>query len=298
MERRRFLLAATALLAAGCARVPPKKDVAGAAGLATPAAPGQLLIGSEGSVTVALMAQLLVRSLAAKERAAGTEEFGDAWQAALGAGESAAKPAYAGTLWADLGGGGDAPAAADLASEVADLVSPEVSVVSAAGVDGSLMWVVTESTASAGITTMDGIAQWSRGKVAAVPEFAVSRADGLPALKTAYGAAFTVSKTESPRERAAALTTGRVAIAAFRRSEDCGTGLFELADTNKIELPDPAVILVSSKLVDAEPDIALAMQAVAAKLSTGPLRDFQAKLAGGASGDAVLDAWLKAEGLA
>lgn len=296
MERRGFLLAATALLAAGCARVPPPAG-AGAAGLATPA-PGPLLIGSESSATVALMAQLLVRSLAAKARAAGTEEFGEAWQAALGAGESAAKPAYAGTVWAALGGGGDAPAGADLAGEVADLVSPEVSVVSAAGVDGSLMWVVTEPTALTGITTLDKIAQWSKGKVAAVPELAVSRADGLPGLKAAYGAGFTVSTTESPRERAAALTTGRAAIAAFRRSEYSGIGLFELADTNRIELPDPAIILVSSKLVDAEPDVVLAMQALAAKLTTGPLLDFQAKLAGGASADAVLDAWLKSEGLA
>jgi len=297
MERRGFLLAATALLAAGCARVPPPA-VAGVAGLATPATAGPLLIGSEGSATVALMAQLLVRSLVARERAAGTEDFGDAWQAAVGAGEAAAKPAYAGSRWAGLGAGGDAPAAADLAGVVADLLAPEVSVVSAAGVDGSLMWVVTEATALTGITTLDKIAQWSRGKVAAVPGLAVSRADGLPGLKSAYGAGFTVSKTESPRERAAALTTGRAAIAAFRRSEYSGTGLFELADTNKIELPDPAVILVSSKLVDADPDAVLAMQALAAKLSTGPLLDFQAKLAGGASSDAVLDAWLKSEGLA
>jgi glycine betaine/choline ABC-type transport system substrate-binding protein len=297
MERRGFLLAATALLAAGCARVPPPA-VAGVAGLATPVAAGPLLIGSEGSATIALMAQLLVRSLAAKKRAAGTEDFGDAWQAALGAGEAVAKPAYAGTLWAGLGGGGDTPAAADLAGEVADLLSPEVSVVSAAGVDGSLMWVVTESTAFTGITTLDKIAQWSRGLVAAVPELAVSRADGLPGLKAAYGAGFTVSKTESPRERAAALATGQAAIAAFRRSEYCGTGLFELADTNKIELPDPAVILVSSKLVDAEPDMVLAMEALATKLSSGPLLDFQAKLAGGASADAILDAWLESEGLA
>ena len=266
--------------------------------MATPAVPGPLLIGTENAASVALMAQLLVRSLAAKERTAGTEAFGEAWQAALGAGEAAAKPAYAGTLWASLGGGGDAPAAADLAGEVADLLAPEVSVVSAAGVDGSLMLVVTEATALTGITTLDTIAQWSRGKVAAVPQLVVSRADGLPGLKAAYGAGFTVSKTESPRERAAALTTGRAAIAAFRRSEYSGTGLFELADTNKIELPDPAVILVSSKLVDAEPDVVLAMQALAAKLSTGPLLEFQAKLAGGASADDVLEAWLKSEGLA
>jgi glycine betaine/choline ABC-type transport system substrate-binding protein len=244
------------------------------------------------------MAQLLVRSLAAKGRTARTDLFGEAWQAALGAGESAAKAAYAGTLWASLGGGGDAPAAADLAGEVADLLSPEVSVISAAGVDGSLMWVVTESTASTGITTLDKIAKWSRGLVAAVPEFAVSRADGLPGLKAAYGAGFTVARTESPRERAAALTTGRAAIAAFRRSEYSGTGLYELADTNKIELADPAVILVSSKVVDAEPDMVLAMEALAAKLSTGPLLDFQAKVAGGASAVGILDAWLQEQGLA
>ncbi len=294
MDRRGFLLAASTLLAAGCARVPPP----GAAGAATAAQLAPLLIGTEGAPPVALMAQLLVRSLAAKGRSARSNVFADAWQAALGSGESAAQPAYAGTLWAGLGGGGDAPAAADLAGEVADLLSPEVSVVSAAGVDGSLVWMVTEATAAAGITTLDQIAKWSKGKVAAVPELAVSRADGLPGLTSAYGATFTAARTESPRERAAALTTGQAAIAAFRRSDFLGTGLHELADTNRIELPDPGIILVSSRLVEAEPDAVLTMQALAAKLSTGVLLDFQAKVNGGASADGVLDAWLKAEGLA
>jgi glycine betaine/choline ABC-type transport system substrate-binding protein len=173
-----------------------------------------------------------------------------------------------------------------------------VSVVSAAGVDGSLVWAVTESTAAKGITTLDQIAAWSKGKVAAVPELAVSRADGVPGLKSAYGATFTIAKIDDPRQRAAALTTGRAAIAAFRRSDFSGTGLSELADTNRIELPDPAVILVSSRLVEAEPDIVLAMQALGAKLSTAALVSFQAKVAGGASADSVLDAWLKSEGLA
>jgi len=295
MERRGFLLAACALLAAGCARVTASSV---GAGLATPAGSRELVIGTEESPPVSLMAQLLVRTLAAKGLAARIDAFGDAWQAALGAGESAAEPSYAGTLWASLGSGGDPPAAADLVGGVAELLSPEVSVVSAAGVDGSLVWVVAESTASSGITTLDKIAAWSKGKLAAIPEFAVSRADGLPGLKEAYGASFTGARMASPHERAAALTTGRAAIAAFRRSEYTGTGLFELTDSNRIGLPDPAVILVSSELVDAEPDAVLAMEALAAKLSTGPLLEFQAKLAGGASADAVLDAWLKAEGLA
>ena len=297
MDRRGLLLAASALLFAGCARVPPA-PVAGRPWVATPAQLSPLVIGTEHAPAVALMAQLLVRSLAARGRAAQTDLFGEAWQAALGAGESAAKPAYAGTLWASLSGGGDAPAAAELAGEVADLISPEVSVVSAAGVDGSLMWAVTEATAAEGITTLDEISGWSKGKVAAVPELAVSRADGLPGLKSAYGATFTAALAESPRERAAALTTGRAAIAAFRRSDFSGTGLHELADTNRIELADPAVILVSSRLVDAEPDMVLTMQALADKLSTAALLNLQAKVNGGASAEAVLDAWLKAQGLA
>lgn len=268
------------------------------AGAATGAPLGPLVIGTEDSPPTALIAELLVLALAAKGRSARTDVFGEAWQAALGAGESAAKPVYAGTLWADLGGGGDTPAAADLAGEVAALVSPEVSVLSAGGVDGSLMWVVAESTAQAGITTLDQISTWSRGKVAAVPELAVSRADGLPGLKSAYGATFTVGKIENPRERAAALATGQAAIAAFRRSDYSGTGLHELTDTNRIGLADPAVILVSSKLVEAEPDMVLAMHALAARLSTTALLDFQAKVGAGASADSVLDAWLKSEGLA
>lgn len=296
MNRRGFLLATSAMLAAGCARVAPPGAVG--AGVAAGAPLGPLVIGTEDFPPTALMAQLLVRALAAKGRSARTDVFGDAWQAALGAGESAAKPAYAGTLWADLGGGGDTPAAADLAGEVASLVSPEVSVLAAAGVDGSLMWVVAESTALAGITTLDQISRWSRGKVAAVPGLAVSRADGLPGLKAAYGASFTVAPTPNPRERAAAVTTGRAAIAAFRRSEFSGTGLYELADPNRIKLADPGVILVSSRLVDAEPDQVLVMEALAAKLTTAPLLDFQAKVAGGASAPDLLDAWLKAEGLA
>jgi len=293
MDRRGFLLGASVLLAAGCARVPPP-EVAGAAA----AELEPLLIGTEDAPAIALMAQLLVRSLAARGRTARTELFGEAWQAALGAAEAAAKPAYAGTLWAGLGSGGIAPAAAELAGVVADLISPEVSVVSASGVDGSLMWAVTEATAAAGITTLDEIAAWSKGKVAMVPELAVSRADGLPGLKSVYGATFTATLAESPRERAAALTTGRAAIAAFRRSDYSGTGLHELADTNRIELPDPGVILVSSRLVEAEPDMVLTMQALAGKLSTTSLLNFQAKVNGGASAEGVLDAWLKAEGLA
>jgi len=296
MHRRGFLLAASALLAAGCARVPPPVD-AGRARVETPARPGPLVIGTEDGPPVALMAQLLVRSLAGKGLDARTELFGDAWQAALDAGESAAKPAFAGTVWAGLESGGDAPAAADLAGVVAELLTPDISVVSAPGVDGSLMWAVTEATAAKGITTLDQIAAWSKGKVAAVPELAVSRADGLPGLKSAYGATFTVTRSDNPRERAAALTTGRAAIAAFRRSDYSGTGLYELADTNRIELADPAVLLVSSRLVEAEPDVVLAMQALAAKLSTTALLDLQAKVGGGASADGVLDAWLKSEGL-
>lgn len=266
--------------------------------MATPTVSGRLLIGTEAAPPVALMAQLLVRSLVANGRSSRADPFGGAWLAALATGESAAKPAYAGTLWASLGSGGDAPASADLAGVVADLLSPEVGVVSAAGVDGSLVWAVSQSTAAKGITTLDQIAAWSKGKVAVVPELAVSRVDGVPGLQSAYGATFRVAKIDDPRQRAAALTTGAAAIAAFRRSDYAGTGLSELADPNGMEVPDPAVILVSSRLVEAEPDIVLAMQAVAARLSTAALVDLQAKVAGGASADSVLDVWLKSEGLA
>lgn len=268
-----------------------------AASTSTPAGP--LSIGTEDSPAAAMMAQLLVRAVAATGRSARVDAFGDAWQAALGAGELAVQPAYAGTLWASLSERGDPPPAADVAGEVAGLVAPEVSLLSAAKVDGTLVWLVTEATANAGITDLAGIAKWSRGKVAAIPGYALSRGDGVPGLKAVYGAGFTVSQVEDARERAASLLSGKVGIAAFRRTDYTGaTGLFELADSDTIAEADPAVFLVSSKLVDAEPDQVLAIVAVAEKLTTDALLRLQAQVAAGGIAADVADAWLKEQGLA
>jgi glycine betaine/choline ABC-type transport system substrate-binding protein len=297
MHRRGFILGAGGLLVAGCARVaPPAGD---AATSSSPAQAGPLSIGHDASAASTLLAQLLVGAIAAKGRAARPDSLGDAWQAALGSGELAAQPAFATTLWTSLSDGGDQPAASDLAGEVASLLAPEVSILPASGVDGSLVWLVTQATAEAGITDLSRLAKWSKGREAVVPAFAVSRADGVPGLEDTYGATFTVNTVDDPLERAVRLTSGRAGIAAFRRTDYTGaSGLVVLTDNDHFGIPDPGVILVGTALTDAEPDPVLSMNAVAATLTTAALLELQGQLAAGGSAADVASLWLKAQGLA
>lgn len=295
MDRRGFLVGTAALLAAGCARVPPS----GASTSPVPSvAPAPLAIGQDATPAGAMLAQLFIGALAAKGREAAAATVGNDWQAALGHGDLSALPAWAGTLWAELSKADEPPAAKKLLGEVAGLLAPDASVLPMPDVDGSLVWRVTVETAGEGITSLARVASWSVGRVAAVPKLAVRRADGIPGLRTVYGAQFDLLKVEDPVQRATLLTNGNAVIAAFRRTEYTGaSGLVDLVDVEKLTMPDPGVVLLNTALTEAEPDHILAVNAVAQKLTTDALVDLQAQVAGGGTVPEVAARWLQEQGL-
>jgi len=297
VDRRGFLVGATALLAAGCARVPPPEASLSPASTAPAAAP--LTIGQDATPAGAMLAQLIVGALMAKGRGAAVAAQGKDWQAALGHGDLSALPAYAGTVWASLSKDDEPPAAKDLLGEVAGLLAPDVSALPMPGVDGSLVWRVTADTARDGITSLARLRDWSEGKVAAVPKLAVSRADGVPGLKTVYGARFELLKVDDPVQRASLLTGGTAVIAAFRQTEYTGaSGLVDLVDVEKLTVADPGLVLVNTALTDAEPEQVLTVDAVAQALTTDMLLDLQAQVAAGGTVADVATRWLKEQGLA
>ncbi len=296
MDRRGLLIAAGALLAAGCARVSP-------VAVDTPsptASTAPLLVGADGTPAGALVAQLVCLALVAKGRPSTVTPAGTDWQAALGDGSLAAYPAFGATLWAQLSDDSEPPAGVDaLLTDVASLVAPEVSTLAASGVDGGLVWLVTARTAKAGITSLDRIAGWSKGKVAAIPSVAAVRSDGVPGIKGVYGGAFKVATLDDPAQRAAGLASGQVAMAAFRRTEYTGTtDLVALEDPDQLAVTDPLVVLLDSALGDADPEAVLAISELTRILTTGALVDLQAKVAGGATERDAADQWLATNGLA
>ncbi|MGC3994583.1 MAG: hypothetical protein QM779_10820 [Propionicimonas sp.] len=295
MDRRGFLLGVTAVLAAGCARVPPAE--AGGSPSAEPTL-APMVVGQDGTSAEAVFAQLLVAAVAATGQPAVTGPVEDGWQAALGHGDLAALPAFGGTLWASLSQDDEPPAAKDLPGEVAGLLEPDVSVLEAGGVDGALVWLVTQETAEAGITSLSRIGSWSKGKIAAIPPMATSRADGVPGLRTVYGAQFSVMKVENPVERASRLANGDAAIAAFRRTDYTGaSGMVELVDTQKLAVVDPGLVLVNTALTDSAPDQVLAMNQVAQVVTTDMLIDLQAQVAAGGTVADVASRWVKDQGI-
>ncbi len=296
MDRRGLLLAAGALLAAGCARVSP---------LAVPSPSPTvrarpLAVGDDGTPAGALVAELVCRALLAKGRSASVTATGADWQAALGDGSLAAYPAYGATLWAQLSDADEPPAGVDeLLTDVASLVAPEVSMLAASGVDGGLVWLVTGRTARAGITGLDRIAAWSKGKVAAVPALAASRSDGVPGIEGVYRAAFRLATVEDPAQRAAQLVSGKVSLAAFRRTEYTGqANLVALADPDRFAVTDPLVVLLDSALGEAEPEAVLAISGVTDLLTTEALVELQSRVVDGSSVGDVAGEWLSTNGLA
>jgi glycine betaine/choline ABC-type transport system substrate-binding protein len=297
MDRRGFLLAGAAVLAAGCARVLPGE--ARSTPSASPTAQEPLAVGQDGSPADVVLAALLAGALTAKGRPSTAVAAGSDWQAALGHGDLAALGGNAFTLWSSLSKEDEPPAADKLLGAVADLLAPEIGVLPVPGVDGQLVWRVTTDTADAGVTSLARLAAWSKGKVAAVPSFAVSRADGVPGLRTVYGARFRVTQIDDPLRRASFLADGRVAIAAFRKSDYAGSAtLVDLVDTEKLTTADPAVVLVNGALADAEPDHVLALDAVATALTADALVDLQAQVAAGGEVGEVAGRWLRANRLA
>jgi glycine betaine/choline ABC-type transport system substrate-binding protein len=126
----------------------------------------------------------------------------------------------------------------------------------------------------------------------------MTMSSGVPALQVAYGAALTVDQVDDPGERAAALTSGEVVAALFRRTEVTDLdGLVELDDPIQVLTPDPLVVAVSSQFAEQRPDAVLVLEAVQTALD----EDAYAELVAAAAADGLEPAiaeWLKARRLA
>lgn len=256
-------------------------------------------MGSDGTPAGSMLAQLMAGALMAKGRNASVVASGTDWQAELSHGGLAAVPGFASTLWATLSERDEAPAADELLAELAKLVDPEIGVLAEPELDGGLVWLVTSATAATGITSLSRIGSWSKGKRAAIPALAASRGDGVPGLRTVYGARFSVDEVEDPVARAALLTGGKAALAAFRKTEYTGaSGLVALVDPDELAVTDPGVILVNSALGEAEPEHVLALDAVAKVITIDALLDLQAQVVAGGTPSAVAMAWLQQQGIA
>lgn len=296
VDRRTFLLGLSAIAAAGCARVPPP-GLASPGGSAAPSVPW--VIGNGVGSDLDLLGALIGQALGAGGRNYSTVVVGEEWQASLGHGDVSLLPAFGATRWAELSKEAEPPAAADVVPELAGLLEPDVSVLEVPGVDGSLVWMVTQETAHDGITSLSRIKAWSDGKTAAVPDFVENRDDGIPGLEAVYGAEFDVEVVVEAERREALLLSGEAAIGAFRRTEYLSeSGLVELVDVEKLTLADPAVVLLNTALTEAEPDQVLLIDRVVKAVTTDVLINLQAQVAeGGAPSDVALS-WLKEQGLA
>lgn len=298
MDRRSFLVGASALLLAGCAQARPSDPgSATAAGSATASAV-PLQVGSDGTAAMSMVAALLSQALSAKGHAAATATAADDWLAALGDGTLDFLPAFAATTWAAMAGADEPPEPDQLLSSLADLVQPQASVLSAGQVDGTLRWYVTEATAASGITSLEQLAAWSKGRKLAAARMAKDRADGIPGLEAVYRTHFTVTVVDDPLRRAAMLADGRVAVAAFRACDYTGATLVKLDDPDQVATADQLAVLLDAGLADSDPDAVLVVQALTQALTTAQLVTLQSQVAKGGAADQVAHSWLVAKGLA
>ncbi len=283
VDRRAFLIGAGALVLTGCAQVKPGDGAAPSAN----STPSAVQIGVDSTKVGSVIGDLLGGAVGrAKAQPLDTD-----WLSILGGGSLAAAVVYGGTVWAELSPSDDPPA--DLVKELAGLVDPEVKVMNPGKADGSMVWM---AAASAGIKSMDGIAAWSKGKLAAIPEFANSRADGLPGINTIYGANFTAVVENDPIARAQLVTSGKAGVGVFRATEDLsGAQLVTLSDPDKMIAADPLVLLVNSAFAQNDPDTVLKLNAVITKLTNVDLISLQQQVAHGRT-DAVAN-WLRSNGL-
>ena len=235
----------------------------------------------------------MLTALLAGGESATTVGLGTDWRARLADGTTSAAPLYAGTAWADLSQS-DEPSD-DVVGDLAGLVQPDVSIMTAGRLDGALAWM---APATASLNSLDQLHKHASGATVAVPSLAVERADGLPGLGVIYSAKLSHLVEDDPVARAALVTSGKAAFGAFRRTEYLGTDRFrELDDPSGMVTSDPVVLAVDSAFVDADPNAVLALNAVLQALTDADLVDLQRQVAvGGAAAD-VARTWLVAKGL-
>lgn len=276
-------MGAGALVLTGCAQIKPGDN-------ATPsstATPSVVQIGVESTKVGAMISDLLVGAVSSAK----TQPIDTDWLSILGGGSLAAAVVYGGTVWAELSPADDPPS--DLVTELAGLVDPEVKVMSPGKADGSMVWM---ATASSGMKSMDGLAAWSKGKLAAIPEFANSRADGLPGINTIYGTNFSAVVENDPIARAQLVSSGKAGVGVFRATENLGGAqLVALSDPDKMVAADPVLLLVNSGFAQNDPDTVLKLNAVITKLTNSDLISMQQQVVQGKTDTAAN--WLRSHGL-
>jgi hypothetical protein len=245
-------------------------------------------VAVEPTATGALLGALLVGAAAKLGTPATARPLASGVATALQNGTVVAAPVWASTLWAELSDDEELPE--DVLGELAGLLEPSVSVLSPGLVDGGLVWM---AAASSGQKSLEDLAEWSKGKAAAVPAMAIERSDGLGALNAIYRTNFHALTLDDPVARAAAVSSGQAAVGVFRRTEYLGgAALVELIDPDQMCTADQLVLLASAAFAEASPKQVLAMNTVVQTLGTDQVVALAGQVAQGVAVADVAHSWL------
>lgn len=287
MDRRAFLIGAGALVLTGCAQAKPVVQESASPSPAASQSP--VVIGVDTTMAGTVLGQLLAGSVGP---GASAQVMGADWFAILGGGTLVAAAVYGLSAWNELSESEDPTD--NLVQDLADLVDPEITVMNPGQADGGLVWM---TSAQSGVGTLENLAAWSHGKVAAIPSWGNERADGLLGLNAIYATTFTASVQDDPIARAELVASGQAGVGAFRRTEYLGdVDLVELTDPDQMTSADPVLLLVNSAFVDSDPESVLKLTGVVDKLTTDDLVAIQRQIAQGSTRAA--QSWLTANGLA
>lgn len=296
MDRRELILGMGLVLAsAGCARVAPSAVEAASA---TPTA-APMMVGSDGSVVADALAALYAGALVGSGVPATTTVVGVADVVpTVESGTVRAFPVFAARTLAGLSTDDEPTPPDEVVTNLATLLHPGVAVIRPSGVDGHLVYAVSQETAKAGITSLSDLSGPAATSTLVGPTWLDTAPDGTPGLKAVYQAAFAaVQAVADPAERTRMLSSGEALVAAYRAPElPNSPALSRLADPELLILPDPQVVLVTSSVADDE-DVVLALDSVQEALTTEGLAGVVAQILGGSSPTAAAGAWLTAAGL-
>ena len=296
MDRRQFLVGAASLFVlAGCSRMEPPPTVASTP-VGSPSQPSGLApvasgpTAAERAVRAVLVEALRARGFGgAPVGLPGTSAFDI--PAALEVGVAAFAVAFVGTMLDELSTSDQPTAPGELLEALARAVQPEASVLSTSPCDGRLVWAVGPGATLSDLRGLSS-AEW-RGRTAAVPSFAVNRADGIPGLQTAYGAQLTVETMDDAGARRSALTSGTAAIGAFRTCDLAELdGLGVLNDPLGLAQADPMVVLFDASLADDQPGAVLAVTDALAVLGATAFATLQRGVASGGDPEQVAREWV------
>jgi glycine betaine/choline ABC-type transport system substrate-binding protein len=284
---------ALVVVLAGCAREAPVPSESPVESSGTPTPTRVLQVAAGPTAAERTLAAVCAESLrlggVAVEVVAAPAALGDTLSA-LGRGEIALYPGFAETLLELQLGGAEPPAPEEVVTELATRLSPKVSLLNPAGLDGRLVW------ASAGPATWTDALASEAAKVAVVPGFAVERADGVPAVRSLYGAALDYQTLDDPGARREQVASGGALVGAFRALDVVElSGLTQLADDKGVTRADPVAILFTAALADSDPEPVLKVDAAMKALTAEVFGELETRVAGGSDPSEVAAQWVKSK---